>query len=1045
MTSLLQTCVLLTVLGADPGSKETASPPNETASNAHVVALPRHNFTLPPGFDVTLAAAPDLIERPIHADFDEQGRLYVCESSGTNDKVEKQLAEAPHWILRLEDTDGDGVFDRRTKFAEKLMFPEGMMWLDGAVYVAAPPSIWKFTDTNDDGVADKREEWFAGKTLTGCANDLHGPYEGIDGWIYWAKGAFAQQTYDRPGKQPFRTRAAHLFRSRPDNSGIEPVMTGGMDNPVEVAFTPGGERIFTTTFFQHPGGGKRDGLVHAIYGGVYGKVHNVIDGHPRTGELLQPMTHFGAAAPAGLMRYESNSFGDDYRDNLFAAQFNMHKVSRHAMSPEGATFVTHDEDFLASDNLDFHPTDVLEDADGSLVVIDTGGWYKLCCPSSQLWKPEVAGGIYRVRRTAAPAIADPRGKQLAWADATPEALGARLADNRPAVRKRALHELARRSSASVPALAKLLKESPDEQARARAVWTLARIDAAEAKATIRAALDDRDETVRQAAIHTVSVARDRAAVPALLKIIKQGTAQNRRAAAEALGRLDDPTAAPVLLAVAGEKLDRTLEHSVTYALIELAAPKETAVGLASTNSRTRRSALLAMDQMSGGGLQPEVVAALVTSTDASVKAVATSILERHTNWAAALTPWLSRQLIAGALTDDNAELFSNLLAWYAADDQIQQLVAARLADNSTSAAERSRLLAAMAQAGRKNLPGAWVTPLVAVLNSGDDALLPAAVAVARAMPAAADQAAELRAALIAAAADEKLNVGVRLDALAAVPGGLADVQPTVFDFVRKNLATDAQVSVRLAAADVLSKAQLDDAQLLALADSVRSAGPLEIERLVAPFAKSKSDKVGHSVIAALASSQALSNVRPETLQEVFKDYQPAVQDETKTLFDLLAASAAERKAKIEELLTLSSQGDIKRGQLVFNSQKAACASCHAIGYLGGSVGPDLTQIGRIRSERDLLEAIVFPSASFVRSYEPMTVTTHGGQVHNGIVRKDAPDEVILVLNAKDTVRVGREEIDEMIPGTISVMPTGLDKQLSAAELIDLMTFLKACK
>ena len=53
----------------------------------------------------------------------------------------------------------------------------------------------KFTDTNDDGVADKEEIWFDGKTLTGCANDLHGPYRGPDGWIYWSKGAFAKQEY----------------------------------------------------------------------------------------------------------------------------------------------------------------------------------------------------------------------------------------------------------------------------------------------------------------------------------------------------------------------------------------------------------------------------------------------------------------------------------------------------------------------------------------------------------------------------------------------------------------------------------------------------------------------------------------------------------------------------------------------------------------------------------------------------------------------------------------------------------------------------------
>ena len=60
--------------------------------------------------------------------------------------------------------------------------------------------------------------------------------------------------------------------------------------------------------------------------------------------------------------------------------------------PSGATFTTTDEDFVTSPDLDFHPTDVLEDADGSLVVVDTGGWYKLCCPSSQLQKPDVLGG-----------------------------------------------------------------------------------------------------------------------------------------------------------------------------------------------------------------------------------------------------------------------------------------------------------------------------------------------------------------------------------------------------------------------------------------------------------------------------------------------------------------------------------------------------------------------------------------------------------------------------------------------------------------------------
>src|SRR6266478_3518424 len=210
--------------------------------------FPNHTFTVPDGFEVELVAGPPLVERPIVADFDEQGRLYVADSSGSNDKLEKQLQDKPHRIVRLDDADGDGRFDKSTVFADKMMFPEGAMWFDGSLYVGAPPSIWKLTDTDGDGVADKRQEWFQGKTLTGCANDLHGPYLGPDGWIYWCKGAPAKQTYERSGRKPLVTRASHIFRSPPAHSDIEPVLTAGMDNPVGAVFTAGGEGLMCGTF-----------------------------------------------------------------------------------------------------------------------------------------------------------------------------------------------------------------------------------------------------------------------------------------------------------------------------------------------------------------------------------------------------------------------------------------------------------------------------------------------------------------------------------------------------------------------------------------------------------------------------------------------------------------------------------------------------------------------------------------------------------------------------------------------------------------------------
>ena len=243
------------------------SPARAAAAILILVVLPRAQestvtsgltLTVPPGFVVERVAGPPLVDRPIVADFDDEGRLYVADSSGSNDRVEKQLADRPHRIVRLEDTNADGRFDKSVVFADKMMLPEGTMWLDGSLYVAAPPSIWKLTDTNGDGVADQREEWFQGQTLTGCANDLHGPYLGPDGWIYWTKGAFAQQTYERTPGPALVTRAAHILRRRPGDPAIEVVMTGGMDNPVDVAFTPTGERILSATFLEHPQAGRRD-------------------------------------------------------------------------------------------------------------------------------------------------------------------------------------------------------------------------------------------------------------------------------------------------------------------------------------------------------------------------------------------------------------------------------------------------------------------------------------------------------------------------------------------------------------------------------------------------------------------------------------------------------------------------------------------------------------------------------------------------------------------------------------------------------------------
>jgi putative membrane-bound dehydrogenase-like protein len=1023
-------CVLLMPWSLHSGS----------GSAANKVQLNGHTFTLPAGFEIELAAGPPLVDRPITADFDHMGGLYVADSSGSNEKVAMQLDKKPHRIVRLEDTKKTGRFDKSTVFADKMMFPEGTMWYGASLYVAAPPSIWKLTDTSGAGIADKREEWFKGITLTGCANDLHGPYMGPDGWIYWCKGAFAKQVYERPGKKPFVTRSAHVFRCRPDGSGLEPVMTGGMDNPVDVVFTPGGERIITTTFLQYPAGGKRDGLIHIVYGGIYGKEHDSIYEHKWTGpEVMPVLNHLGPAAPAGLCRYQSTTFGPEYQDNLFAALFNLQKVTRHVLQADGATFKSRVEDFVVSDNKDFHPTDVIEDADGSLLIVDTGGWYKLCCPSSQLYKPDIKGAIYRVRRTGAPRIEDPRGLALPWAKMGPGELAQLLGDQRPAVRRRAIKLLGENVQA-IPALVQVLA-SGSVEARRGAVWSLTQNQNPSARQVVRKALGDADETVRQIALHSISLWRDKVAVTDLLQILKKPSSHNRRAAAEGLGRIGDASAVAELLAAAGETTDRALEHSLTYALIEIADPRNTATGLESANPNTRRAALTALDQMEDGKLSSQAVTRELGAADVRLKETAWWIAGRHPEWGPQLSGFLRDRLAGAKASAAEQEDLVRQLTRLAKAPAIQALLAEQAGDSAAAPAARRLALRAMAQGGLKKAPIEWLGALEKVLPN----MTAEAVTTLRALDWGKQRPPTLLVALQKIAGNPGLPAEVRLRALAAFPDGLGSVDETQLVFLLAHLPADQPTERRGQAAEVLSRAKMNTSQLVTVIMALKTTGPMELNRLLDTFTQSADETVGLCLVAALNQPELRSALRVESVKPRLAKYGASVQKQANQLYATLDADAGKQRARLEDLSTSLPAGDLRRGQGIFNNPKVACATCHSIGYLGGKVGPDLTRIGSIRTERDLLEAIIFPNSSFVRGYEPVLAVMKSGKTHNGILKRDTPDEIVLVLGADQEMRLARADIEELQPGRVSVMPSGLDQQLTRQDLADLVAFLKACK
>jgi len=396
---------------------------------------------VPPGFAIERVAGPD-VRFPMFATLDDKGRLYVTESSGQDLYAELSKQIRGCRIRRLEDGDGDGRYETSRVFADGLVPSMGLVWHEGKLYAADPPDVITLEDTDGDGRADKRTVILTGFGHTDNGS-LHGLRFGPDGWLYLTTGEPDGYRLKRADGAVLEGKSGALLRCRPDGSGVE-VVARGFENLVEIVFLPSGEIIGTDNWFQLPANGIRDALVHLVGGGLYPYAPDVGTPQPVTGDFLPAIARYPAVALSGLEHYRGNAFPVAMHGNLFSAQYNTRKIVRHRLERVGSTFRSVDEDFVWTDDPDFHPSDVLEDADGSLLVIDTGSWYVHHCPTGRIRKSRALGGIYRVSSTAKP---DSSGAVDAKLNDT-DALAARL---------RALGRRGDRSSA--PKLVSLLRHA----------------------------------------------------------------------------------------------------------------------------------------------------------------------------------------------------------------------------------------------------------------------------------------------------------------------------------------------------------------------------------------------------------------------------------------------------------------------------------------------------------------------------------------------------------------------------------------------------------
>ncbi len=158
-----------------------------------------------------------------------------------------------------------------------------------------------------------------------------------------------------------------------------------------------------------------------------------------------------------------------------------------------------------------------------------------------------------------------------------------------------------------------------------------------------------------------------------------------------------------------------------------------------------------------------------------------------------------------------------------------------------------------------------------------------------------------------------------------------------------------------------------------------------------------------------------------------------------TLEERLVAEPASTLAE-----SARTSGDASRGAIVFHQPFMACSKCHVHGDAKASLGPDLTIRHAEMTDAYLVDALLHPSRVIRKGFESVTIVTTTGQTLVGLVEENMPPLVILrdATQPERRISVKREEIDEILTNTQSIMPAGQMNQLtSRQQFLDLIRYL----
>jgi putative heme-binding domain-containing protein len=414
--------------------------------------------------------------------------------------------------------------------------------------------------------------------------------------------------------------------------------------------------------------------------------------------------------------------------------------------------------------------------------------------------------------------------------------------------------------------------------------------------------------------------------------------------------------------------------------------------------------------------------------------VALNLVTAHQNADEWITPQLQQWLEADKLSAEREKALEGYCLAQMTKPQTQNLIT-RLLSKTKTQAIALRVLASQTPGGVNET---WLAPLDQLLATSPTPLLLDALKKLRSP--------HFDAALQALSSDPQRPLSLRLKALDAA----RNVKLTGDTFAMvKGVVADSSSSpaAKIQAAGMLAAAPLTKEQMVEVAPLFATLGPVELKTLLPLLKKHKDADLARRLATEVAKNPAIASQQES-------HYRTALADLPVDIFEAIIHPAYEKatealEAKKRQLSPLAEKvravGDAARGKVHFTTGKGTCIACHKIGELGRAIGPDLTKIGSIRNERDLLESILFPSNTLARDFEAHIIETTDGQQIMGVIRSHTAEGLLVVDVAGQEKIIPHPTISGDTILTSSLMPQGLDQTMPENELLDLVAYLRSLK